>query len=412
MRIRFVSLASLLLASACSGSNFEVPATDDGGTSDSATSDSVVAGDACAPPADPDTIYVDARATTPGTGTAACPLKTVREGLAAIAALPSGKRTLKIAGGTAAAPLVYDESTQLVVKGQTSVVGDGPERVTITGGGACGSFSCVMVLEGGASLEGVTVDAKIGNGLSLTPAAFTNVTVKNTVVTNAKGTMTAGARINGAGVVELGPAFRALKNEWQGVLVENVFSLRVVSGGSTPNAFNENTGGIGVIKGMLDFGGGEVAKNSEYGLYLASTPRHSVQNLDAHDNAVAAISLEPGAGLKLRNSKVVKNRVGLFVRFGLTVDIDLGTSVDAGKNVLGGADDKNERAAICFQQSRETRINAQANKWSACPPTVAPIPPGGGCDSLSSYQDVYYTAATTGTDPGAPIEFGSCSVGP
>lgn len=419
MHLRLVSVASLLLLSACSSSNFDVPVTDDGGTSeigtseigttDSATDD--VGADTCALSANPDTIYVDARASGGGTGAATCPVKSVREGLAIIAALPSGKRTLKIAGGSASAPLVYDESSQLVVKSQTSIVGDGAERVVLTGGGPCGLDKCVMLLEGGSSLEGVTVDAKIGNGLLLTPVAFTSVTVKNTTVTHSTGPMTAGLYVKGQGAVELGPGIRAVKNEGAGVGVEDIFSLRVMAADAAPNQFDDNSVGIVMSKGVLEFGGGSAQRNGKEGLYLAATPKHTVRNLVARENKGAGILLEPGAGLKLRGSTLVKNRVGVTVRFGLVADIDFGTAGDPGKNVFGGAGDKNDKAGICFAQSKSVRVNTQGDQWSACPPVVTGVSDSSGCESLPGYADIYFTAATS-ADP-APVDLGSsCTVGP
>lgn len=410
------------LSAACSSSDFSGPAAEqDAGSVDSAaTSDAGLdtgttasdggAVDAGCPAlgASPDTVYVDGRAAAGGNGTATCPAKTIREGLSIIAGLASARRTLKVAGGTSTAPLVYEETAALVVKAQTTVDGDGVERVEVKGGGACAvaAQGCVFNLEGGASVQGLTIRPGARVGLALTPGILTGATAKNLLVTGATSLTNHAVLLKGAGGVELGPGFRAVGNEGAGVYVEEIFSLKVAAGGSNPNQFNENAGGIVMMRGTLNFDSGEVSKNRAAGVSLVSTPKHSVSNLVARDNGGPGIFLEAGAGLVLRNSTIVKNRVGIVAKFGALVDIDLGNSLGAGNNVLAGAE-KNNKAAICFPTARNVKVNALGNKWSSCPPPAATLG-GATCETLGAYQDIYY-APSVETAP--PIDTSGCTPG-
>lgn len=416
--MRLVVALSLVLTAACSSSNFDVVDSVDSGGTDSASVDSgadlgVPGGDTGAdagPPScgvlgtNPDTVYVDARFTGESNGTAACPAKSIREGLGILAGLTSGKRTLRIAGGTASAPIAYEETAALVVKNGTAVVGDGVERVTVRGGGACGTSQCVFVLEGGTSIEGMTIEPGARIGLAMIPGVLTGVAAKNVLVTRATGATNHAVYVKGQGAVELGPSFRATKNEGAGVMAEDIFSVHVLPS----SQFNNNGGGIVMIKGQLNFDGGEVNSNAAAGITLTSTPKHSITGLTARDNGGPGIFVDVGAGLKLRGSTLVKNRLGLLVKFGVTLDIDLGTTLDNGKNVFGTSAEKNNRAAICFATVRSTKLPGVGNKWSACPIVTTP---SSGCDALSSYSEIYYAAPSAGPDPGAPIDWGTCEPG-
>jgi len=424
MRLRPACLAFLFSASAaCSSGDFSVAEEvdsggidtgsdlDSGSNLDSGSTSDGSTDTGCAPlGANPDTIYVDARASGGAIGSAACPVRSIREALSIVASLPSAKRTVKVAGGTGGEPVVYNETSALVVKAQTSIVGDGPERVTVTGGGPAGPAQAVFVLEGKTSLEGITVIAGDKVGIAMMPAAFTVATVRSTTVTKAKGTTNVAVLVTGAGAAELGPAFRAEKNQTAGVWVEDIFALHVIATGSVPNAFNENGAGIVVQKGTLNFDGGEVNKNVGVGITLNATPKHNITGLVARDNGGAGITIENGAGLKLRNSTLLTNRFGLVVKFGLVADLDLGAA-DGGKNVFGGSLERNYRAAICFQQAKNVKIPATGNKFSSCPPLATVLTDGVSCDAPpSAYADVLFYPF--GTDPGPPLDTTGCTVGP
>lgn len=363
----------------------------------------------CARTANPTTIFVDPRNGGESSGSAACPLPTLAAALSLVATLPAGTHEVRLAAGTASAPMIYDLPEAAIVRNGTRLVGADPTTIVLKGGGTCGSFAqpCVMAMEGNTSLEGVTLEAAARVGLAIAPLAGTTAVVKNVVVQNGKTASAPGVLVAGGGSVDLGPDFKTLRHAGTGLLVQEVGTLRVLPAG---NAFDDCASGIVVQKGVLSFGGGEVLRSAWAGITLSSAVKHTVQSLVARDNIGPAILVDTGAGLKLRGSTIVKNRVGVLIRFGTTVDIDLGTTSDPGKNVLGGATEKNNRAAICFPSARNVKLPASGNRWPACAPGVNLV---GGltCDTLTYYTDVFYTPLFT-SDPGAPLDPGACDIGP
>jgi hypothetical protein len=415
--MRLVAICSLVATLGCSSSDFEVatPSTEDSGvettSEDTAAADAVVPIEDAPPLSDAPcsslgaatTIYVDARTTRPSVGTAECPTKTIAEALAILARLPPAKRTVRIAGSTLT-PLVYNETSLLTVKPSTAIVGSGVSQVTVTGGGACGATTCVFVLEGGTSIEGITIRPGAAVGLALGPTAGTTTIAKNVTVSGGTLAASAAVYVNGAGTVEIGPELRAKDNAGVGLIIETILSARV-------NAFfNDNGGGIVVKGGVVNIEGGTALRNKTTGVALLSNAKHTIMNFDVRDNLANGIFVDGNAHLKMRATTVVKNRVGLQFRFGSANELDLGTSVDNGKNVFGGPSALNSKAAICLPVARALKAPAVGNKWFVCEPTRLPLAGGSTCEGLSTYQDVYYLPVNTG-DP-APLDWSACDVGP
>ncbi|MBI2388782.1 MAG: DUF1565 domain-containing protein [Deltaproteobacteria bacterium] len=382
------------------------PTVDEGVPGESGTVDANAPCSVLAPAAT--VIYVDARNAREPVGTADCPFKSIREALSYVAGQPSAKRTIKVAGGTATAPLVYNETAGLVVKAATSIVGDGAERVTVTGGGACLTAQCVFLMEGGSTIEGVTINGGARIGLAMIPVAFSAVTARRMVVTDSKGTGLSGVVVNGKGTVDLGPEFRSTRHTVAGLYVDEIFSVRVIAGGTIPNAFNENGGGIVLSRGFLNFEAGEVRGNAANGIAILSNVKSTISNLVAKDNGAAGVLVEGSASLKMRSSMLVKNRVGLVFRYG-TNELDLGTATDFGKNIFGGPSASNNKAAICLPHARTEKSPAVGNKWLVCGPTFLPLATE-TCETLSGYQDIRYAPSVDGA--GIPFDATGCDVGP
>ncbi len=369
----------------------------------------------CAPlPMNPPTVYVDKRTTKAAKGTSECPFATIKEAVAFVASLPSGsgKHTIRVAGGAAGAPLVYDEP-MLVLKWQMSLVGDGQDRVTITGGGTCGDGQCMVVMEGGSTLEGVKLDAKglAKVPLALGPTALTGVTVKATGVVGTKDEKSPAIYVDGVGAAELGPDMRVTDNGGPGVLVKNIFSLKI----NGANLFNRNLVGIYMQGGRLDLSGAtEASKNRTIGVALLAPEKtaHVLDGLIAVENASTGVYVDGGASLKLRRARITRNDIGLMFRFVGTNELDLGTLLDPGNNVFVGPAEPNKRAGICLPAMRAaTTAPARGNFFSACPPTSASmLEDVKACDTLpSAYKDIYYAAAAAGGET-PPLDLTNCGV--
>jgi hypothetical protein len=438
MNVRGALVFSFAFFTACSSAEFAVAPEDDSGGSveDTATtdaapddtaiedtgspSDSALEAAPCAPlDMAATTVYVDQRTTRTSIGSADCPTKTIKEAIAIIGTLPSGKHVIKVAGGAAGSPIVYEESGALLLKANTSLEGDGPARVTITGGGTCSGTGCIFGMEGNSSIQGVTIDAK-GPKIPVVmgPAGFTNCVLSHSVITGVKGSMSPlpAVFIAGNGTVDLGPELVVNKNESLGVYADSIFSIHVIAGG-TGNRFNDNQVGFAMKTGYLNFDGGEVAKNSALGMAISSTTGTvDITGLDAHDNALHGLVVDKGASLKLRNSSLNKNGgFGLVFVFttGLSGnDLDLGKGGDPGNNLLGAATGSNKFGGVCLPVGRIAKGSAQGDKWSRCEPIQSPFVSGATdptCDTdPGSYADVWYTAGTTG---GVPFDTGGCMVG-
>lgn len=423
-----VAPALLLLLTGCSSSEFNVsnPGDDAGALDDTASSVDAASGDTgtavddtavadapvedvpapsdapCSPlGASPSTIYVDARASGPSIGTAACPSKTIAGALAIAAGLGPGARTIRVAGSTPA--LLYNETSALVLKHSFALVGDGVSKVTITGGGACSTATCVVVLEGGASIEGVTISAGSAMGIASAPAIGTRATVKGVTVSGGIGGANAAIYVNGKGSIDLGPELRVKGNAGPGVVIDDT-ALAKLAGD-----FSENAAGIVVKGGLLQLDGGTALANKTNGVALLSAAKHSIANFTARDNLAAGVFVEANASLTMRGSTLVKNRYGLVFRFGTGNALDLGTLADYGKNVFGGPSGINSKAAVCLPLARTAKQPAVGNKWFVCEPTRLLLGTG-GCEGISAYQDVYYAAVDISTP--APLDGSACDVGP
>lgn len=411
----------------CSSASFEVTSAGDAQPQDSATSDAAPDGSTIddgattsegsvgcpSVPAGED-LYVDSRSTAPRTtGDVACPFLTIADAIAA--AGPTGARRILVRGGSATAAREYKEDGVLHLRSGLTLLADtGDYSVRITGAGgncnAAGStFACLMLMDPGSTLDGFVVDASGPRDAIVATADGTgSLAVKHSGVTGASVDGTTGMRIFGA--ADLGPGFQAQSNAKHGISIYGVSTVKLLGGGSH-NLFAKNGGsGINMEGGVIVLTNTVVNDNAVYGLRIASSASgtHTIDGLDAHNNAVAGVYVESGASVTVRNSTFLKNRIGLIGRNGTTNFIDLGSPAAPGNNVFAGATTRNDLAGLCFANARLNGGQAEGNKWSACPPVVTPTTVACAFSGSVAYADVY-VHGLSGATPATP---GGCSVGP
>jgi hypothetical protein len=440
------ALSCLALLTACSSSNFDVaPAVSDTGTvvtddtstpppdtttpADEGVTDTGRPAEAAPPidaactalPADPATVYVDKTTKKPSKGTLDCPFATIREATMLVASLPMSatKHVIRVAGGpVGGAPNVYDEPV-LTLKKDMSLVGDGPSRVTIVGGGTCGEAVCMVVMESGSALEGVTIDAKLGQKIPLAmgPALFAVVSVKNTTITGTKDDKTPGIYVEGFGWADIGPDTKIVDNGGWGILMSKGGVIRLLGTNAQPVVIERNLMGIQLTGGRLDVSGSAIVSNNKtHGvvLIMADKSPHVIDGLIAKDNVGFGLYVDGGAGLKLRNSKLVRNDIGLGFRLTVGNELDLGTVLNPGNNFIAGLTETNRRAGICLPSSRAGTSPARGNSWSACPTPTSGVMIEGekACEAIPTmaYKDVYFGVPTGGTGtPVFPFETDGCT---
>ena len=394
---------------------------DGGGTADAttvdATKDATVDAAVCGPlPPGTTDVYVDPRFMGPSaTGSKACPLPTILEGITAAAAL-TGTRIVHVAGDTT--PIVYDESDTVMVGANVVLRGDGPAKTVLNASGSCGSNKCAVMIEGGGVIEGFTVASPGGSGGD---GIVANHTSPPPIVRNVTAS---GSKLSGVvalGAIELGPNIVANQNGAQGI--ESVAAatgiVRIRAGA---NSFDLN-GANGVnIDGaaVLRFEGGTASDNVLSGIRLfgasttiGSPPAHAITGLTASRNGSAGILVFNPQSLTLRSSTLLANtNVGLVYFYALGTVLDIGPNGGAGGNVFGSATlaYRNGKAGIYLCRSRGVATQeAGGDSWSACAPTSVAV---SGCDTMpASYVDVAYAPANA-TPAGDPVVAAPCTVGP
>lgn len=368
-------------------------------------------------PSNPAVVYVDKRSSK-SKGTSECPFSSIKDALAFVNGLPSGsgKHQVRVAGGTVAAPLVYDEP-MLVLKWQTTLTGDGMGRVIVTGGGACGDGTCMFVMEGGSTLEGVTVDAKglPKVPLALGPGILTGVVVKSTEIVGTKDHNYPAIYVEGGGAVDLGPDMRIHDNGGHAILVKNIFSLKLTGAPGAANLLHRNLSGIVMIGGRLDLSGPtEVLKSKSHGIILGAPEKvaHTIDGLVSTENVGAGLYVDGGASLRMRRSKLLKNDIGLIFRHVGGSDLDLGTATDPGLNTIGLKLETNKRAGICLPSARLVASPAQGNFFNSCPPSWQTLVEGEkACDTIPGgmYKDLFYAVGATTGEPALPLDATNCT---
>jgi len=363
----------------------------------------------------PPIVYVDKRSARTAKGTADCPFLSIKDALAFVNGLPSGsgRHQIRVAGGAVGSPVVYDEP-MLVLKWQTTLTGDGIGRVVITGGGTCGEGTCMMLMEGGSTLEGVSLDAKLVAKvpIAMGPAWLTTALVKSTEITGTKDDKSPAIYVEGAGAAEIGPDVRIHDNGGHGVLVKTGV-LKIASVAGSPVQLHRNLVGVQMVGGRLDMSGPtEVVKNKLHGVVIVNNERYNaIDGLIATENVGTAVYVDGGASLKLRRSKLLSNDTGLFFRFAGTNELDLGTALDPGGNTFSMTSVTNKRMAICLPAARTTSSAARGNGFASCPPTAAAMTEAmNACELVpsGSYKDIYFASATTDATP--PFDLAGCAV--
>jgi hypothetical protein len=357
-------------------------------------------------------IYVDA-ASSGGTGSFACPFKTIRQALA-VSKNMGVIRTVHVAAGN------YFESDLVNIGGDVTVVSEGGSS-KITGGSSsnCSGISdkCVVRLEGPATLDGFVVDATgvavgmvAGGGVS--PSRLLNSTVKNATKTGL--IATASVDVSAVHVDDNGDSNVWVRGGTFHVLPgANSFDRSKGKGGTVSGTFVPAAGILVFGSAILNFEGG-TANDNQAGVQFdwgsGSSAKQSISGLTATGNRAWGVMAPHGQKLvQIRKSKLVKNVVGgLFLEYDSTTTnvFDLGTLADPGGTTYGGAVDKNTKVGIFICHSPST-VLAEGTSFSVCAPTQVSVP---GCDTMpSSYADVGYTPSSGSV---GPIVDTTCTVGP
>lgn len=437
MRLRFIFVLLCGATSACSSSEFSVAAGSDAGSADGATmtdtgmveDSGVVTTDAEPPPADaltdsrPDpaldagagcvpisqttpTVFVNAAAPDGGTGSAACPFRTLAQ--AASAPLgPSVNRIVSIRTGT------YVETATIRVRPRETYKSDGSGLVKVSGNAttACASGDpCTFQLDGTAALEGILVEGgTAANGIVAAAMSGSPPLIKSTTVKNAPKD---GIVVLGLGAA-LGPNTHADANGWSGLIVRN--GKASVSG--VGNTFDGNKGGYYVGStyipgagiyvragaGLFVDGGSSASNNNASGVWFdagGASGSNTISQLTAIGNKGSGVFVSKGWQVVFRKSYLNKNGgYGLMVSYDATTSVDLGTTGAPGGNTFGTATSRNVKAGIFLCRSTADAQIAEGNVWGACPPTQLLV---ANCDaSPTSYVDVAYAPEVAGD--GSPI---------
>ena len=437
MRWTLLGLACATIASvACSSSDFDVASSGDSGTAGEGATDSLVDdGDTAtvpdsigapdsavdATPADatcalvaattePD-LYVNAAATGPSNGTAACPFHHVLEATS-IDWVGSGLRTIHVAAGD------YVESGAVVVGAQVVLEGSGATATTIEGAGsACSIGSCVVQLSPGSNLHGFAVKASGTNGIVLAGGA-TAPRLYDFTVSGATGGTNAGVvTTNDA---DIGPGF-AITNNQRGIDVTGAGKVSVRAPTATaPNVIESSVqSGIFIeAAAQLVFAGGEIRHNGTNGIYanggIDASP-HQITNASIHGNTASGLLVSDNASAVVRSSAFLGNAVGVRFAKGPTNSLDLGKDGgDAGDNSFGttGTATKpaNKYTAVCVDGATAGGgfdVPAHGDTWPGCPPTTSSV---GSCDP--AFMTGLIATITYANVSASPVSYDPCTVTP
>jgi len=172
-------------------------------------------------------VYVDQRFTgATRTGVAACPFRSLLEGINAALTL-TGLRTVHVAGD--ASGLTYVETGAVTIPSEVTLKGDGPTQTIVRASGSCGTGTCAVLVQGGAVLDGFTVISAMGDGV-VTAAAGPAPVVRNVAANGSKGN-----GVLALGAAELGPNISANKNGAAGLESPSTAAgtLHVIAGANT-----------------------------------------------------------------------------------------------------------------------------------------------------------------------------------
>ena len=417
-------LAMVSLLAGCSSGNFDIGAEGvDAAGSDSAAAETELVdsgsspGDSSSPPgdvgctavADPLEVFVDASSTFMApTGSTACPFAHITDAIAYVRSLPVKPRTIRVREGA------YVEGPVILEKGMT-LAGAGASKTTISGGGTCmgtgSAYLCIVRVDGGAILDGVSIDAGPSGKHGVITGSTSGSTypiVRNTSIGNAVGDGNAGILAMEGAI--LGPNIVSSKNRY-GLVIWGNQTVKVLAGN---NHFDENTN-TGIDHegtGVFSFEGGTVSGNGT-GIKLGPAPSplsvpptHDIQNLVARDNVEAGIRVAPSNGLRLRKSTITGGKIGVIALFGAANRIDLGRTDDAGANNFGGAANRSSQAAICAITTPAVAMPAVGNRFSDCTSfkNLADISTTAGCEAITGYADIWWRGLN-------PPDASSCTKG-
>lgn len=426
MHRRLFLLAGLIWVGGCSSADFDVagdpsadtgttdtanPAEDSGGTADGVAPDEgvpeVVAEAGCPALTNPTEIWVDGTSTaSPATGSSSCPFRHVLEAVEYANKL-GGNRAIKVRAG------IYTESAAIVLRAGLTLTGSGVGITQLAGGGPCyetaGAYKCIVRVDGGATLERVSVDAgpTAKHGVVTGSSGGSYAIVRSTKITGAVGDGNAGILATSGAI--LGPNIESIGNRY-GLVIWGNQPTTILEG---TNKFDGNAA-IGINHegtGVLTFGGGSVSNNL-VGIklgepYTATPPMHDIKDLTARGNIEIGIRVMAVASARIRNSTITGSKIGVMATHGASNFIDLGTTGSLGGNNFGGSSVKNSMAGVCALFTQGTPMNIAGNTFPDCsaPRSLGDIGSSAGCESITEYEDVWYRGASV------PVTTG-CTRGP
>jgi hypothetical protein len=281
-------------------------------------------------------VYVDNSVALTGTGTLACPFKTILE--ASSLAAPGNavmQRTIHVRGH-AGSPTAWDypEAAPILLAPRVTLTSayDATNLgsiylVKITAGGSCATLSgtginCAVGMDHGSTLENVTVSVAAGGtynaiatAMGVPPSGSAPATIRDV---DATGASAAGIRVSGS--VTVGPRVNVTQNALNGLDVQvaavSLSTARPVvtivdtpanAGGIiTSNAFMNNSGQGARFFGdmVIDIGGGAFIGNSTNGLVIntplgaasggVTQPTQLLRNIHAEFNGYNGLRLVAG----------------------------------------------------------------------------------------------------------------------
>jgi hypothetical protein len=336
-------------------------------------------------------IYVWADAASGGDGSLEHPFQTIQEGLGDGGFGHGAPVTVALAAG------MYDTTVNegaLVVFGNFTLEGAGPDAVILTGesNNPCSPKTdrCTLLLNGGATLTGVTVVGSPADGVTALgdAASIYNVRVLSAGASN----------IVAVGNLRIGPGVSSTNATQNGLDVAGAATV-VWSVGTPTNSFDDNSSdGIWVHSGVLIFQGGSVSGNVRVGInFVSPAEAGTVENAEIHRNGSGIVVTSPGLHLVVRGSDLTQNGVGLQFDYGASprAVLDLGTDGGLAGVRFGTGDAGHPDASVGLllcDVPADAGQPVHGVTFQTCPPSA--VQTACTLTGLTGYKDIGYSSAT------------------
>lgn len=355
-------------------------------------------------------VYVDGAAAAGGKGGKTCPFNTIQAALTA--PLKAGiKRTIWIGAGEyaeAGLDLLTNVTLHGAGKGKTVIKAMATCPETYSGGTA---DRCVVYARASSGLSDLTLVGTVPGlgGDSLVGAKGAALSLTNVEITGGNTGFVCRGPVDAVNLTMHGGGNRGIVATGGGIL-----RIRAVAPGESLFDGFATYPAIKVSERVdLRLDGASFQKNGGPAVDIntdeTTEPRsHEILSSLFQGNCATVSPCDTvkvyGGSLKVRGSTFRANKA-TGLTFGVTAEdkLDLGTSVDNGKNVFGGATTKDNNCVGVEVRGAggSGSIPAVGNAWSMCPPAQATSA------SCASPSDIAYSGSGS-----APLSTGSCTVGP